>query len=250
MMKQINQALLSLALLCSATGAAADGFYLRWDLGAAWLEDQKLSSLIGPPVVNPPSAPEFSEANLDFDTAFVGQVGVGYQIAPYWRIDLTGIQTNNFDVVGTCIPSNVCLPNEKIYGSVITSQLYVNGYFEFAPLFFKHHQWFNPYVGAGIGFAHNAISEVYSKIGGIPASLNNAHSQNSFAWRVMGGIAFALTQHVFLDLAYTYTDAGELETGETVTVAGSYPLFQFDALEPGKIDMDLQQVMLGLRFQF
>ncbi len=53
------------------------------------------------------------------------------------------------------------------------------------------HFWLEPYLGAGIGYAHSLHTL-------------KSHGKRGFAWQAMGGVAFAIAYHVDFNLEYRY----------------------------------------------
>ncbi len=215
------------AVATNTSGLAPKHFYVRLDMGAAGLKDQTITN------ETPTST---SESDATFDPVFQGQLGVGYIFSPLVRVDLTGTQTGHMNFK----------TDESGKGDLSSGQLSLNGYFDFGRLWASQ-KWFNPYVGAGFGYAYNKVGKISTEADGQYVGSLDGHSQHSLAWRAMAGIGFAVSPHFTVDVSHTYTDAGTLETGSTVTLADDS---SFDLLKPSKIEMQFQQAMLGVRYRF
>ena len=67
---------------------------------------------------------------------------------------------------------------------------------------------FVPYVGAGVGLAYHKMGDV--TIDNIRDARTRIHGENklSFAWSLMAGIGYQLTDRAILDFGYRYIDMG------------------------------------------
>ena len=72
-----------------------------------------------------------------------------------------------------------------------------------------------PYVGAGIGFAHH--------MGDVRAMSTHAAGGDNrlFAWALMAGFGYQLTERAILDIGYRYIDLGSVRSGMTRCCPGS-----------------------------
>lgn len=119
--------------------------------------------------------------------------------------------------------------------NVKTYTLMFNGYYDLG-------QWdrFVPYVGAGVGFAHNTVDDVTF------SALNNRLSGDdrwSLAWSLMAGVGWQVTDRVTLDLGYRYLDMGKAESGHIDTAGFWNPKVRLD-------DLTAHEIKFGLRFAF
>jgi opacity protein-like surface antigen len=122
----------------------------------------------------------------------------------------------------------------------------------------RSRDWYNftPFVGAGVGFSRNTISNFgdfstcvniqnCALTGGSDAFGGTA-STWSFAWALHAGLAYQLSQNVTLELAYRYIDLGKARSGDLVAFDGTnniYNPMEFNHLTSN-------DVKLGLRFNF
>ena len=115
--------------------------------------------------------------------------------------------------------------------------------------------WYNvtPFVGAGIGFTRNTItnfgdfSTCVSTAGGCAANGgSDAHagdaSKWNFAWALHAGLAYRVSKNFTVELAYRYIDLGNAVTDNAITFDGNvFPAFEFRHLTS-------HDIKLGLRF--
>ncbi len=249
-MGRITKITFSFFALSCVTAAQAQGVYLRADAGVGMMNSFVGTTVLGSPPA-PPGETAISQSHITVSDSVQWQAGIGYAFDEYWRIDLTAGQSSRFGMEGACIPSNYCPPIEVLRGHYSSTQAFVNGYLELAKLVFGEQSWFHPYIGVGLGYAHNELSQINAVTrDDLPISNVESSSANDFAWRAIGGLAFEVTENFFVDFSYSYMDLGDLETGKTVDVVLADPDFVFDLLKPFTTEMVVQEVLLGLRYQF
>ena len=100
-----------------------------------------------------------------------------------------------------------------------------------------------PYVGAGIGVAYHDVDEVYFT--GNPNLVNRieGNSDISFAWALMAGVGYQISERAILDFGYRYIDMGKASSGRADTAGFVNPAVQID-------DIDAHEFKLGLRYHF
>ena len=121
----------------------------------------------------------------------------------------------------------------------------LNGYLDlngFAPTMFGP---FQPYIDAGIGFAHNDLHKAMVSLGGANIGLRNGATRTELAWGAGAGVAYSITPNLALDLAYKYLDLGEIHTGTRGTVLGVA-----GPVTATKADLQAHTVTLGVRWTF
>lgn len=113
---------------------------------------------------------------------------------------------------------------------------------------------FVPYVGAGIGFAHHNMGNVsFDNInsGGAPyGALNDIRGgeRTNFAWSLMAGAAYQISERAVLDFGYRYIDMGKVSSKlgsmcNTCVAGGSLDTFKVD-------DLKSHEFKVGLRYHF
>jgi opacity protein-like surface antigen len=170
-----------------------------------------------------------------FDTgslkgAFSAGAGVGYQITNHFRADFTGdywfkSKFNGSTSCGSCFSTEV--------GHFSALLLMANAYADLGT-------WHGvtPYVGAGIGGAHvkwDSISDPNT------TEFNPGSSNWRFAYALMAGASYCLTDRVKLDVGYRYS---HIQGGR---------MFEFDASSAGPgfdHGFNTHEARGGLRYQF
>ncbi len=104
----------------------------------------------------------------------------------------------------------------------------VNGYVDLGT-------WFGvtPYVGAGVGLARNTLSGMTdqgiasytSGAGAVTSGPSGGYfgdgSKTNFAWALMAGLDFNVTQNLKLELGYRYLDLGKFGSGASNCLNGT-----------------------------
>lgn len=102
---------------------------------------------------------------------------------------------------------------------------------------------FTPYIGAGVGMAYNKVDDVYFT--GNPALVNSIHGDNdlSFAWSLMAGVGYQISDRAVLDLGYRYADLGSAQSERVDTAGFVNPRVDID-------DLTAHEFKVGLRYYF
>lgn len=211
------------------------GTYLRGDLGWSWAKDAQIvdknfgldgfifnSSGTGPGVVN------------DIGSSYVLGIGMGVRLAPQFRGDIVysyrgGYELDDTDQLGDTFSGDV-----KSHS--VMANLYWDIPFQMAS--------FQPFVGAGLGWAGNHMKDVSTADGG--TFLLPEGETSNFAWQAMGGVSFAVSQRAAVDVFYRYFDGGKLQVEEGTarfddgTSAGPYT--------GARGELKAHEIMLSLRW--
>jgi opacity protein-like surface antigen len=193
-----------------------DGYYLRADISAAR-----------------PDFSGFSQGDLTqnggyFESASIGTqpvfaLGLGRRLNEYLRIDLTGeyrsaSHLNAYDnLTAEIISTHDILQANTRYAGLFSSAVgLANAYLDLGTW-----RGFTPYIGGGIGFARNEISDLHTSTAGsltdastgavitqYTSATASSNSQWNFAWALMAGASVALNDRVTLDVGYRYIDLG------------------------------------------
>jgi len=205
--------------------AAAGPCYLRGDVGYSWSGDpeSKFTQTSGGLFVT-----DAVSASLD-NTWLVG-VGVGCGSGPRGlrgeiMLDFRGDR----DLGGT-----VAAPQGgTLATSVKTTTVMFNAYYDLG-------RWGNatPYVGAGVGFAHNTVDDV-----SFSALFNRIEGDEKWAlaWSLMAGVGYQLSERAVLDFGYRYIDMGKATSGTRDSAGFTNPAVRFD-------DLVAHEFKIGLRF--
>lgn len=141
--------------------------------------------------------------------------------------------------VGGPVPTGPDEPIEDPLHTDITSySLMVNAYKDFGTF-----RGFTPYVGAGIGVAYNITDEVYFT--GNPNLVNRIRGDRdiSFAWALMAGVGYNLSERTILDVGYRYLDLGEAGSENIDSALNYNPRVRID-------DLASHEIKVGLRYHF
>ena len=133
--------------------ATTSGIYLRGDFGGSWLN--------------------WSTATNNW--AFVGDVGIGYQIDPNFRTDLTYDMTGNYTVA----------PGATLSTSTIMGNVYYD---------WRNSTPLTPYVGVGAGYGWQYASGV------------GAFSSSGIAVGLKAGVSYDISNNLALDVGYRFND--------------------------------------------
>ena len=100
-----------------------------------------------------------------------------------------------------------------------------------------------PYLGAGVGVAYHIVDETYFT--GNPNLTNRIEGNRdiAFAWSLMAGIGYQLSDRAILDVGYRYLDLGEAETGRVDNAGFVNPRVELD-------DLASHEIKVGLRYHF
>ena len=196
------------------------GWYLRSDVGMA-VSNGTPSMVVSPdPLIGAPAGAFNSFYNPTISASSLFDVGVGYQINNWLRMDVTGEYRggSHFQVLEQVgVPSTSSQFADFYRGNLSSMVGLVNGYVDAGT-------WYGitPYVGAGVGVARNTLSGVTDTGfaypgGGAPGSPTGGYldngSKTNFAWALMAGLDFNVTQNLKLDIGYRYLNLGKFTSG-------------------------------------
>jgi opacity protein-like surface antigen len=142
-------------------------------------------------------------------------------------------------VVGGPVPVGPGTPiDDPLHTSIQTYTLMLNAFYDFG-----NFNRFVPYVGAGIGLAVHDVDEVYFT--GNPALTNRIEGDRdvAFAWSVMAGVGYQISDRAVLDVGYRYIDMGKAQSGRVDSAGFVNPAVKID-------DIAAHEVKLGLRYHF
>ena len=219
---------------------AYGGWYIRGDLDYHWSDFRGADyatygvTCCGEPL---PGTGSFDSGELD--GAFSLGAGVGYQINDYLRTDLTADYWFDADFDGST--TGVC--GAVVCSSTDTSTmsawlLLANAYADLGTYY-----GFTPYVGAGIGGAHVKWDDLHNTIGTV-TTVHDGSENWRFAWAVMAGTSYCLTDNVKLDVGYRFS---HINGGRMFGLAPNGP----GGAGPGFDDgFNTHEVRGGLRYDF
>ncbi|WP_163265556.1 outer membrane protein [Chelativorans alearense] len=216
---------------------AAGGWYLRGDINYHWSELRDAEFITYGP---PPGTNGFTSDDLD--GAMSLGAGVGYQITPYLRTDFTADYWFESDfrgsTSGTCLDGDPCTSSDS--SSYEALLLMANAYVDLGT-----YHGVTPYVGAGIGGAYVKWDDL-TNITEDGEFVHKGGKDWRFAWSLMAGASYCLTENLQLDAGYRFT---RIEGGR-----------MFEEFSPGGVSIgagpgfddgfNVHEARAGLRYSF
>ncbi len=218
--------------------AGSSGWYLRGDIDYHWSEADDISYITYGP---PPGTGAFTTTEIDGSWS-IG-AGIGYRLNDYLRTDLTVDYLTGADFTGST--SGFC-------GGVACTSFDTSSYSALLVLANAYvdlgtYHGFTPYIGAGIGGAHVNWDDLIND-DGTNVTTHRGNSNMRFAYALMAGTSYCVTDNVDLDVGYRYT---HIDGGRMFDYADSIPTDAFGGTGPGYDDgIDLHEVRAGLRYSF
>lgn len=182
------------------------GWYLRGDIG---MTNQKVKS-----IDNVLFDPTVQVVHKEFESGMLFGAGLGYKFNDWFRVDVTGEYRGKTDFRGfDFYPGGA----NDYYGNKSEWLFLANAYVDLGT-------WWNitPFVGAGIGYSQNTISnfrDVNVPVNGI-AYANN-HSQWEMAWALHAGLAYKINKNFTAELSYRYVNLGDFQSGDIIAYDGT-----------------------------
>jgi opacity protein-like surface antigen len=212
---------------------AFGGWYIRGDLDYHWSDFQGAEYITYGCCVPDPGTGSFASGDLDGSWSL--GAGVGYQITSYLRTDLTVDYWFDSDfegsTVGLCGGVTCVSSDSSSYNAWV---LLANAYADLGTWY-----GFTPYVGAGIGGAHVSWDDLGNTIAGT-TTVHEGSEDWRFAWALMAGTSYCLTDQLKLDVGYRYTNVDGGRMFELANGAG-----------PGFDDgFNVHEARAGLRYDF
>jgi len=217
--------------------AVTENWYLRGFIGAGINSNFKLE-------ITPFPNDTFIASHSIADSLFLG-AGIGYNWNSWLRFDATAeyrAKTRITALVATSSPGPVAVDQ---YEANLSSWVFL------ANAFIDLGTWecFTPFIGAGIGFAHNTISDFIDVTPSVAAfgadgssfGLGRGTSNWSFAWALYAGMSYAITKNFNIDLTYRYLNFGSAK--DTIDCNGGAGCNDFKFK-----DLHSNDIMIGLRW--
>ena len=188
------------------------GWYLRGDIGFSNQRVDRLNNVLDRNNTS-------SVQTLNFNTAGIFGLGVGYKVNNWFRADVTGEYRGNSQFFGT---------DRITYAGGVGTDTYhatKNEWVVLANAYVDLGTWWciTPFIGAGVGGARVAINgftdQGIALNGGVgPALAGLAYGDSvakwNFAWAAHAGLAYKVTPSFTVELAYRYLDMGDGVTGD------------------------------------
>jgi opacity protein-like surface antigen len=186
-------------------------------------------------------------ARGDFDTTVVLDAALGYRFTPWlraeallsWRPSMDFSGQSNFIGAGN---------NQPVRGSLSSLAGFGVAYIDLPRI-----GSLQPFLGAGLGVARNRLGSMryaFPSLSAEATTTTPGGSSTDLAYLLTAGLSLPLGERLDLDLAYRYTDLGQVQTssGEAgvVRASGSRRI----AIGGTKADLRNHGVMLSLRYAF
>lgn len=184
----------------------AGNWYLRGQIGYGAMGYSDFS-------ISPLNAGDQVVAHSMSDAYFIG-AGVGYEWNSWLRFDATVEYRFKSDLYALGTYTNPAPGTDEYNGHLSSWVFLANAYVDLGT-------WdcFTPFVGAGIGFARNTISDL---VDWNPASATYGKGRDTstwnFAWALYAGVTYNVSKSFKVDLTYRYLNLGSAE--DTVDCAG------------------------------
>jgi len=186
------------------------GWYLRGDIGFSNQRVDRLNNVLD-------AGNTSSVQNLNFNTAGIYGLGVGYRVNNWFRADVTGEYRGNSQFFGT---DRITYP-----GGVGTDSYHAtkNEWVVLANAYVDLGTWWcmTPFIGAGVGGARVAINNFTdTNTPNSTVAFGDNTSKWNLAWALHAGVAYKVTPNFTVELAYRYLDMGDGLTGDLRTFDG------------------------------
>jgi len=102
---------------------------------------------------------------------------------------------------------------------------------------------FTPYVGAGLGMAYHVMDDVHFTDNNNLTSFIHGKSDLAFAWQLMAGLGYQVSDRTILDFGYRYVDLGKATSERHDTAFFVNPRINVN-------DITAHEFKVGLRYHF
>lgn len=217
-------------------------WYIRGDVGYARMEDVDIQQ---------GGLYDLTNSNID-DTVSVGG-GIGYYFNSYLRGDVTVEYFTDTKVYGINPDVNAPVGGGSRQFDLHSTVALANLYYDF-----DQRGQFSPYIGVGVGIASNqaaagdAVGTTY--LGGTSGIIHTGSDIN-FAWALMAGVSYQVSQGLHIDANYRYLNIGGVNTGFIQDTTANDPTITLPpavraANSGGGLDVDdiqIHQIRIGVR---
>ncbi len=214
------------------------GWYLRGDIGLGTQTARGWQYSPNPPTGITTATYQHSLSS----TMFLG-AGIGYAFNSWFRADATIEYRSGGRFIGRDILIGPPSYENVLHSNMSSVVALINGYIDLGT-------WWGitPYVGAGVGYAHNRLSPTFDTgvvIGvGASSGVINGGSSGSLAWALMAGLAWDVSASTKIEFGYRYLNLGNFRSGAPcptcTTAVDNYEIRQVTA----------HDIRLGLRYAF
>jgi opacity protein-like surface antigen len=188
----------------------ASGWYLRGDIGMSNQQARKFGQVGWGADPEPTSVTSLSSG---FDSAPLFGIGIGYQWNTWLRFDVTGEYRGKANFRG--------MDQVVSGGTFHVDQPHVSKseWVAMANIYADLGTWWclTPFVGAGIGFSYNTLSNFQdTNVFDQAANYAGPGSKWNFAWALHAGVGYKVNSNLVIELAYRYISLGDAITGSPI----------------------------------
>ncbi len=198
--------------------AGADDFYLRGGLGLDWSRDAAFTDIDCSSTVpaalygcgtDSDGAPRRSLG--DFGRMAVLELGLGYATEGTMRYELMLEHRPSFSFEGR---ANFLAPDrqQSVAADISSVSGMLAAFADFPEPGSDGRAAITPYVGTGIGAVRHRIGTTTMTFPATATSVRGG-SRTDLTWMVTAGVTLPLNERLGLDMAWRYTDLGEVRTG-------------------------------------
>jgi opacity protein-like surface antigen len=254
MNRPVHWIALAIAAVASLPAAAHDDGYVRAGFGVDASANARFADVhcarTDPPALFGCVAGNDGRAlgaRGDFGRALALDAGLGRRFSPRWRgeVLLGGHPQMRFHGNANFLGVSGAQP---VDARVRSLALFAVGWFDVPAT----GRW-QPFVGVGVGVARNRLGTMaYGFPGLAPGAATRVHGGNrtGFAWLASAGVAVALTDRLHLDLAWRYTDLGEVRTDSgSATIIRSSGNHRLD-IAATRAPLRTRGLLASLRYRF
>jgi opacity protein-like surface antigen len=219
---------------------AVGGWYLRGDIGYKYYNAPK-GAASNPGWGSIGNGGQLGNEKM-LGAADIG-VGVGYKFNDYLRTDLTLDYETPAKFRGSlfCTSVGPCGGGKWLQNS---EQAKIEAWSALANVYadLGDFHGIKPYIGAGAGASYLRTSAVISdnkdnNTGKMPAG----DSKWNFAWALMAGVEYPVSDRLSLDLGYRFLNLGDAQTGSITDASGNVTRMEYK-------DITAHEVRVGLRY--
>ena len=217
--------------------------YFRTDTGYSWSKDPSIKWHVDNSATGGVSGEQVTHTSMD--NSWLGEAGFGcgsgsrgirgeFMLGYHGKRDIQGEPLYYAGPGPLAQPAGV----DPLHTSVTTYTAMFNAYKDIGSF-----GGVTPYVGAGVGLAYNRLEETYFT--GNPFLLGRIQKNDdlAFAWSLMTGIGYQLSDRAVLDVGYRYLDTGKATSGNVDDRRNFNPRVRID-------DLAAHEIKVGIRYHF
>ena len=211
-------------LLLPGTEAQANDVYVRAGMGLDWSENTRFKDEDcmnhAPPAIyalygcgtGNDGAP--LSAKSDFSAPAGFELGLGHALMPALRLEAFLQYRPRFTLAGQ---ANFVQTSgrQKVSARLSALSGMFAAYVDLPQLGLPRLGPFSPFIGGGVGASYIDIGKTRMKFTRTRTIVPGGHNVN-FAWMLTAGLDTALTDRLTLEIAYRYTDSGDVETDQGI----------------------------------